>query len=94
MVDVLRALWLAQLGIVLPAFYFSVRERRTHPRFQHIRLMASSYVILTAIDVYTILIEGYDPISPKAIGMLIAFVLGDMTLLRMLMNPSEDPETP
>jgi len=84
MIAVIKNLWLVQVAIVVPCYIIILNHYRGHPRMRHIRLLSTSWMILTGVDVYTVIIEGYSPVAIKSLFMLVAFVLGDMTLLKML----------
>lgn len=72
-----------QLAISIP-FYISITwDYRHREKFLHVIISGGSWLILVFVDVYTIWIENYDPTHPKALCMLLAFVLGDFMLLKM-----------
>jgi hypothetical protein len=79
----LKSLWLIQLTISISVYFSIVWDYRKKDKFLHILTSGGSWLILVLIDVYTIWIENYDPTHPKALCMLIAFILGDFMLLKM-----------
>ena len=56
---------------------FTIRQQR---HAKHVFFMSTSYLILTGIDAYTIAFENYPADSWKATAMLVAFVLGAVSL--------------
>jgi len=75
------SLMLGGVGVILP---YLLRHQRT----RHIALMATSYLILTGIDVYTVCFEGYPVRSLKSCLMIVAFCLGQAGLWMLIARVS------
>lgn len=84
MLELLRLFWPAHFVLLVSAYVWMLVTYRDAKRFRHVVFIATSYVILTGIDVYTILIERYPVWSFKACLMLFAFSLGIIALTDLL----------
>ena len=81
---IFKILWLAQGGFLLGLIAFIILSGKKMLNFWYKILLASSYFILTFIDVYTIVFEDYPIFSVKSFSMLIAFIIGDIGIWLMI----------
>ncbi len=83
----IRSAWLIHFSILLAVWPLVLRKYwRNKPMKSHVACISTSYVLLTAIDVFTVCVENYPPLSLKGVGMLLAFALGAWSLFRMLVR--------
>ena len=84
MTAIIEAFWPLHLVLFTVAYVWCWQLYDRHPQKRHIRVIGVSYLILVAIDTYTILVEDYPLGSVKAYGMIVAFILGDFALHHLL----------
>ena len=86
MTEVLVSLWILQLGILLPSAVVILRAYRRHQRIRHIRVISGTYLVLIVLNLWHIVIDGADPATPRMLLTMLAFIGGDITVLRLLMS--------
>lgn len=81
---VFQGAFLCGMFIVVFLMLFKLRKAFNRITMLSIYLFVLSHVLLTGIDVYTIVYENYSVYSVKAAFMLFAFFCSDLALLLLL----------